>query len=238
MPSERFYSKFPLLANQTIALKDQEFHHLVNVMRASKGDFIELIDGKGSLAEASVETINKHQATLYVHKVTVFPPPSLKIILAQAIPRLPRIDFILEKGTELGMTDLWLFPGEKSEKKLLNDHQVERMQSIMISALKQSGRVYLPIIQLKPKLLEWGSLSIPLYYGDVTSDAIPLIQVFSHPCKELIFCIGPESGFTREETRKLLSLGGKGVKLNEFTLRTDTAALCALSLITHLTHLD
>jgi len=236
MPAERFYYEFPLLPNQTVALKDQEFHHLVNVMRASTGDPIELIDGKGTLANASIEAIHKHQAVLYVHKVRAAAPPSLKIILAQAMPRMPRIDFILEKGTELGMTDLWLFPGERSERKILTDHQMHRMQTIMISAIKQSGRLYLPVIQLKPKLLEWSFSPMPFYYGDVAPEALPLIQVFdkNNLSKEVIFCVGPESGFSEEETLQLHSLGGKGVKLNEFTLRTDTAALCALSLICNL----
>ena len=234
MPAERFYYELPLLPNQTVTLKDQEFHHLVNVMRATKGDRVELIDGKGTLAEASVEAIHKHQATLHVHQLTASLPPPSKIILAQAIPRMTRIDFILEKGTELGMTDLWLFPGERSERKILTGHQIQRMETIMISAIKQSGRLHLPVIQIKPKLSEWNTPPNSLYYGDLSPEASPFAQAFlNHGSKGVIFCIGPESGLSPEETLKLNSLGGKGVKLNEFTLRTDTAALCALSLIAH-----
>lgn len=234
MPSERFYHDSPLLLNHTITLKDQEFHHLVNVMRISKGDRVELIDGRGTLAEASVETIQKHQAILNVFKVKASLSPPSKIILAQAIPRMPRIDFILEKGTELGMTDLWFFPGDRSERKIFTDHQMQRMQIIMISAIKQSGRLHLPVIQMKPKLLEWEVLPHDLYYGDVSSEALPFAQAFrNNSKKDVIFCVGPESGFSDEEIKRLNSLGAKGVKLNEFTLRTDTAAVCALSLIAH-----
>src|ERR1043165_5489273 len=115
MPAERFYYNLPFKEKETITLKDQEFHHLVHVMRATQGDVIELIDGKGALAKGHVMDIQKRQAFLHIDEVTFFSLPRPKIVLAQAIPRMPRLDFILEKGTELGMTDLWLFPGQRSE---------------------------------------------------------------------------------------------------------------------------
>lgn len=235
MPIERFYCDAPLNSQTTVNLKEKEFHHMAHVIRVKEGDEIELIDGKGALAQATVASLSKHHAVLNVGLVITSPPPSFKMILAQAIPRMPRLDYILEKGTELGMTDLWLLPSERSERMHFTGHQLQRMQSITISALKQSGRLFLPNIELKSTLGEWASLDIPLFYGDVNPNVpalLPVIQEVS-PKKGLIFCVGSESGFSENEIAHLSSIGGKGVKLNDFILRTDTAALCALSLISH-----
>ncbi len=109
MPKERFFFEQPLKENEIILIKENEFHHLVNVMRAKLESRIEIVNGMGELAIGCVKSIEKKQATLLIQEVKIEPIPNFQIILAQAIPRPNRLDFILEKGTELGMTEIHLF---------------------------------------------------------------------------------------------------------------------------------
>lgn len=232
MPIERFYINQPLNAGETCEIADQEFHHLVHVVRLNEGESIELINGKGQLAEGTLESIGKKKALIRTGEVKSEPPPSTQIILAQAIPRINRLDFIIEKGTELGMTQIWLFPSALGERKALTHHQLERLQSLAIAATKQCGRLYLPEIKCLPPLKKWAPLPCPAIFGDVRLSA-PLFKGLSNPSKGIIVFVGPESGFTDEEVVNLTEMGAQGISLHTNILRTDTAALAALTLAHH-----
>ncbi len=233
---ERFFTSESLAANGEISLDGQEFHHLVHVMRASINDQVELVNGRGTLATATIVHLDKKKAVLRVDSVIQEAHPKSQVVIAQAIPRLNRLDFILEKGTELGMTQLWLFPGEKGERHKLTEHQIERMRSVTIAAMKQCGRLYLPEIHLKSALKDWKELGLEAFFGDPRS-TIPFSSVLSSkPESDLLFFIGPESGFSENETVILERLKAKGVKLHDNVLRTDTASLVALSVISSCRH--
>lgn len=231
MPVERFFIENPLQESSTVTLTDSEFHHLTHVIRCQEGETVELINGKGALAQASILSIKKKEAVLNITKTSFEPPQTIEIVLAQAIPRMNRLDTILEKGTELGVTQFWLFPSELGERKELTAHQLERQKGILIAAIKQSGRLFLPQIVLKPKLSQWKKLPYTAFYGDLSSQAKPLKE---QQFESAIIFIGPESGFTQDEEAVLQQLGVIGIRLNNHTLRTDTAAIAALAIITHL----
>ena len=235
MPIDRYYAPVDLAVGQQLSIQDQEFHHLVHVTRNQCGDTIEIVNGRGALANATIQTIKKKEAILTIDSVIVKPAPQVEIVLAQAIPRMNRLDFILEKGTELGMTQLWLFPAKESERVNFTEHQLARMQTVTIAAMKQCGRFYLPEIKMMPSLAQWKIPEWPSYFGDVSSDAPAFLSVFEGKCTQngVIFYIGPESGFTSEEVLMFKKLKAQGVKLHSNILRTDTAALTALSLVSH-----
>jgi len=234
VPAYRYFTDHSISEHQPIILEGQELHHLARVMRATPGETVELVNGQGQLALAQVTSVEKRTATLHVEEVKTVPPPTFEVIIAQAMPRPNRLDTILEKGTELGMTQLWLFPGKLSEKKEVTEKQLQRMRIVTIAAMKQCGRPYLPKICIKPPLIKWQKPEYNLFYGDVS----PTAPLFSEAWESaqghgLVFFIGPESGFSDDETATLEQLGAKGVKLHPNILRTDTAPLAALSLIQH-----
>lgn len=232
MPVDRYFSPQDFIPGQQLSLEDQEFHHLAHVARVQPGEEVTLVNGRGMLAKATVQALKKKLALLAVEAVEHEPPAEEEVVLAQAIPRMHRLDFILEKGTELGMTQFWLFPGAESERKSVTEHQLERMRTITIAAMKQCGRLYLPNITVMPRLAQWEMPPWPAYFGDVASTAPAFLEVWKgEPEQGIIFYIGPESGFTSEEELMLERLKAKGVKLHPNILRTDTAALTALSLI-------
>lgn len=236
MPAERYFHSERFLDQQTIILEDQEFHHLVHVMRTRAGDTVEVVNGQGQLAQVVVESIEKKRAYLSITSLQTEPPSDKKIILAQGIPRLPRLEFILEKCTELGVTEIWLFPAMRSEKRDFSDNQLERMKTLTISAMKQCGRLYLPTIILMPSLKLWDEkITMPIFFGDTDPSAPTFNAVLQKlgSFKEAIFCIGPESGFTNEEIAVLKQRGAFATKLHPNILRTDTAAIAAIALLSH-----
>jgi 16S rRNA (uracil1498-N3)-methyltransferase len=230
MPNDRFYTPEALTEGVNVSLPEDESHHLIRVMRVQLHEEVEVINGQGKLAHARVTEIQKKHVVLEILTVHTTPPPAQEVIIAQAIPRLNRLDTIVEKGTELGMTQLWLFPGQRSEKKELSAQQQQRVHMQMVAATKQCGRMYLPSLQLKPALNRWDGVSHPAFFGDISPEA-PLFQISDKT--SLIFFIGPEAGFAREEENTLRQLNAKGVKLHPNILRTDTAPLVVLSLVSY-----
>lgn len=232
MPAERFYLDQDFSIGELVALEGTENHHLRHVMRNKVGDNVELVNGRGSLAQGQVVEFHKNNTSIRVENVVNETSPQIEVILAQAIPRLNRLDIIVEKGTELGMTQLWLFPSTLADRKTLTDHQLQRLQLISIAAMKQCGRLYLPEIIVVPPINKWKKSEIPLYFGDLDPAAPKLIDVLKHHTLKSIFVTGPESGFTDEEIHQLRVLGAIGVKLHHNILRTETASIVALALLT------
>lgn len=222
MPSDRFF----VSDIHNPLLNAEELRHL-KVMRIRDGEIFELVDGKGHLA-----TGHKIQDKIIIDTIETTPPPHPAII-AQAFPKINRLDVILEKGCELGMTELILFPGENSEKFDLSPNQLKRAETILISAMKQSGRLFLPKLTIAQPLYKWEKPSLPSFFGDTDPSAPFFLDLLSKPLKGALFFVGPEKGFTPEEREILQKMGVKGVKLSPYILRTETAPLAALTLINH-----
>ncbi len=237
MPTNRFFLDAPFVAKQTVRLVEEELRHL-RVLRPRPEELIELVNGQGQLAIGELIQLSKNEALIQLQKVDIAPPTQIEIILAQAIPRMNRLDTILEKGTELGVTQFWLFPGEQGERETISAQQNQRMSHVMTAALKQCGRLWLPKVSLKPPLSNWTQLPERTYFGDVAPDAPLFCKVWKPAQHEIAFFVGPEAGFTDEETCHLRKLGATGVSLHNNILRTDTAPLVALSLIYQLRVMD
>lgn len=226
MPIDRFYLEDIPEAGQRVALSGEEFHHLSRVMRKKEGDVVALINGKGLLARATFLSLEKRDATLIIDSVTSQKPLVPPMILIQALPKLSHLEWILQKGTELGASAFHLFPSARSEKTSLSDTQQKRLRLILIGAMKQCGRLDLPTLHFASHLK---NLSLPkgnAFFGDLRASQ-PLTK------KEppyLIF-IGPEKGFTEEEHQLLeRHFGAEGIRLHPYTLRAETAAIAALTL--------
>lgn len=235
MPIERYFLEESFQLNEDKILTGTEFHHLARVMRTRKGDCVEIVNGKGFLAKAIVQNIIKEQAILHIKDLEITKENKSTVILAQAFPRLNRLDFILEKGTELGVDQFWLFPGMLSQKKDFSVNQLERTRALTIAAMKQCGRLTLPSVKIMPSLDQWSSLGGTAFFGDLDKEA-PLF--WSALCQgEIIspvtFFVGPESGWAKEEIKILKSKNVISVQLHDHVLCTDTASLAAISLIHH-----
>lgn len=232
MPKERHYIPQDLSLSQEVLLEGTEFHHLINVMRSSVGARVELVNGQGACAQAKIVKIEKKRTVLLIEGLFFEEKSQDRLILAQAIPKLNRLDFIIEKGTELGMSALWLFPGDHSEKRDLSPTQLERLDHLAIAAMKQCGRLYLPEIRVLSPLSSWEPVSYPFYFGSLAPEAPPLSQLLQEqPSPTVLFCVGPEGGLSASEEKILSDIGAIGTKLGKHILRTETAAIAAITLM-------
>lgn len=226
MRIERFYLDAEFKENMPIFLEGTEHHHGAHVLRLTLGDSIELVNGRGALARAEILSVGKDQMKLRITQLSH--SPSLPYRIAAAIPlmRPSKLEWVIEKGTELGADSFLLYLADYSEKENLSSHQLERLRAITISAIKQSRRTFLPPIEILPSLAQLLSKEARFYFGDLTSDA-PYFHREAVPYS--IFISGPEKGFSREE-HLLLTSKANGQKLSPHVLRAETAPLAALTL--------
>lgn len=236
MPHNRFFLDSMFSQDAIVNLSSEEHHHLARVHRAKEGDLVELVNGRGQLAESTVLAMRKQDAELRICSVEEQPSPP-PLILAQALPRMNHLEWIIEKGTELNATAFWLFPGIFSEKETLSDAQQKRLKNICIASMKQCGRLDLPSIDLKPPLLQWSPFSGTLLFGDTSEDAPYLWEAsLAKPLPSpVVIFIGPEKGFDQREVSFLThTLKARGIRLHRNILRAETAPLAALAQLQYL----
>ncbi|MCB1107361.1 MAG: 16S rRNA (uracil(1498)-N(3))-methyltransferase [Chlamydiia bacterium] len=219
MPHDRFF--LDALLDKDVSLTGDELYHLSRVMRKKEGDRVELVNGKGMLAEGVISSLSKGEAKIHITFSKIVEPLLPPIHLVQALPKMSHLEMVVQKGTELGASHFHLYPSALSEKKELSPNQWKRLQTIIIGAMKQCGRLDLPS-------LSWGfpPLEGNAYFGDLSPSAVPLKNV-SLPATIII---GPEKGFTHKEVEELRKKA-KGVLFSPYTLRAETAAIAALAVL-------
>ncbi len=232
MPADRFFYDGPLKEGKALQLVGEELKHLL-VMRLRPGELLELVNGRGELAKATLRAVEKREADLLIEEVERATKP-FRPILAQALTKQPKLEWIVEKATELGATEIWLFPGEKSEREKLSQHQMERLRHLSIAAMKQCGRLYLPEIVEQPALKLWGELAAEhqLLLADPVATAPYLWEQKIGSSRGVVLLIGSEAGFSDSERKiALTTLGATSVRLHENILRAETASMAALILL-------
>ena len=226
---ERFYVKTEYSTNTNIELTENEHHHLSRVMRMHVGDEVELVNGLGSKAPARVSRIDKEKTSLHILSVEKEPPRPTHIFVGIPLMRPSKLEWVIEKGTELGADAFFLYPADHSTQDSLSNHQIDRLRTITISALKQSKRLYLPSLEILPDLQSLLAKDAQIFFGDTRASA----KAFApRKDKTTLFITGPESGFSEKEVQ-LLDLKAEGVRLNPNVLRAETAPIVALSILGH-----
>ncbi|MEI6241841.1 MAG: RsmE family RNA methyltransferase [Chlamydiota bacterium] len=236
MPDQRFYVPLSFQVDATFEIKEDEFRHLIKVMRNDVGDTIELINGKGDLAKGVIENVLSKAAQIRVTSVQTMVPKKYSMILIQAMAKKSHMDYILEKATELGVDHFYLFPSQHSEKDSYSPSQIERMEHLIIAASKQCGRLTFPKIHIFPSLQKMENLPTICFFGDVRKEAPPFLDKLNelNLNNSFGFFIGPESGFTAKEVEYIESkYRGNGVSLHENILRVETASIAALAILSH-----
>lgn len=234
MPDTRIYTPASLALNQTIDLDETAKNHLVRVLRMNTHDSFKVFNGQGQefLAELVIESKKSAKAKI-VELLREEAPCQLSLHLGQVISKGERMDFTIQKATELGIhtiTPLWSercdvrLKGERLEKKQ------QHWQRVAISACEQSGRNFVPSIQLAMNLEEWlrqtqADKKLLLH----PHNQQPL-DAESQP-QSIALLVGPEGGFSDLEVNLSHQQGFEGLILGPRILRTETAALSALSVI-------
>jgi 16S rRNA (uracil1498-N3)-methyltransferase len=225
MPHNRYFLPSEFSSGSTVEVGDPELHHMTKVMRQRPSDRVELINGKGLLAEALIEQIDKTRALLRIESLYIEKKRSNTLTLCLAYLRPSSLEFAVEKSVELGVDQILLFPAARSEKKEINASQTRRLEQIIISATKQCGRLFLPTIAFVT-FDDCLKSSKGIYYGD--PDCKSFEKVLKPDARSII--IGPESGFTKEEKEKMSLVHAHPFLLSRYTLRAETAAIAAVTL--------
>lgn len=225
-----FYTNEPVVGN-LLKIAGEEVHHIKDVMRYNIDDIIYVTDGKGSIFKATINSISKSNLQCAIIETYWYNNPFENITFC--IPRLrtmDRLEFALEKCVELGITNFIVFD---SIRTVIKGAKIDRWQKVLLAAMKQSLRAWLPTINYVRSVSEIALLPGRRVVFEQSS-SIPFNKFmlkpdFSAKVENIYFVFGPEGGFADEEiamTKKC-----SFVKLTDNRLRTETAAITAASLI-------
>jgi len=236
----QFFSPPENIKGNKIFIEGEEAHHLLKVMRLKLGDRVTVFDGKGKIYSGVIIEERKKSAVVSIlskRKLKKLEKPT--ITLAQGIPARGKMDYLVEKMTELGVDNIIPMETKRSVVKM-NRVKAElarsRWEKIAVSASKQCGRIKLPGIsriikfsQVLKKIPEYDLILFPCLNFQV----IPLKKIFqsrNEPQNILVF-IGPEGGFSSEEIEQAKSNRCSLITLGFNVLKSDTAALAVLSIL-------
>jgi 16S rRNA (uracil1498-N3)-methyltransferase len=227
-------------------LYGEEHHHLRKVARISLKDEVWLFDEYGSHYLARVEEIRKERTRLVILEKQDTSSPRVKITLAQALIKSKRMDSIIQKATEFGVTTLIPVITARTVVRIegKTEKKLDRWNNVLRAAAKQSHISFLPSI-LSPMTLEKLvkerdevkklvlSENTGKYMRDIISQGVGSRGKKEEPPSSVIMLVGPEGGWTDEEERYILDHGYEAVSLGKQILRTETAALSSLAMISH-----
>lgn len=218
----------PDITGSSIELNIEESRHCIKVLRLKKGDPVSLINGKGSIFEAVILLPDPKGCILEITKeIKAAPHRNYQITIAIAPTKnMDRFEWFLEKSTEIGIDRIIPLICRHSERK---DVKPDRLVKILVSAIKQSGQLYLPELSspvtfqaLMDQYFDGGKMIAHCDSGEKKS----LVQAI-HPGENLMILIGPEGDFDPSEIKMACEKGYLPVSLGESRLRTETAGVVA-----------
>ena len=213
-------------------------HHIIKVLRMPVGEKIQIVssDQVSAIMEISALTVDA-AFVRFVDYIEDSHEPQVEIILAQGLPKGEKMDYIVQKATELGVTAIIPLRMERSIVKLVAEKaekKRERWQKIVAEAAKQSKRdiipQVMPVTSLKQLFASYNENIIMAYEAEQT---VSLKSVLSSlkPIRQIILIIGPEGGIAKEEITLAQNSGVKFVSLGKRILRTETAGVAAIAAI-------
>lgn len=236
----RFYHPEKIAIGQSIALSDENKHHAARVLRLKAGDAVTLFTGEGGEFSAQIEAITKSSTTVSVQAYLDIDRESpLTVELAQAICVNEKMDWVIQKAVELGVSRIQPVATARSIVHLSDDRAAKRLQhwqKIIVSACEQCGRNRLPHISPLIDFPEWlsrkkASQSDQEVRLMLSTRAAEGLRNRPQPPSDadVVICIGPEGGFTPEEETAMLHTNFAPLHLGKRIFRTETAALAAIA---------
>ena len=211
-----------------VTLDPDESHHLARVLRARPGDRVDVFDGRGREWRGTFEGGNA--VRLFEELVEPVEAP-LPVTLLQAGSRPERIEWVLQKGTELGIVAFRWVETARVEVESPSPARLDRWRRILVESAKQSGRRVVPTLELEPVWPRPPAAPVALFLHPGAEPIATALRAPRPPGVEL--AVGPEGGFEEAETAALLGLGWAGAGLGPRILRTETAGPLAAALVLH-----
>jgi len=228
------------LLTPTITIQGQDARHIGQVLRLEPGDELVVVGSDGQAGRFHIRTIKATSVeAVMLETIDVLTEPPIKVFLAQGLPKADKMDYIIQKAVELGVSNV--IPMDVRFSTVNYDEtkkktRVERWQKISREAAKQCGRGTVPEVTQIKSLAEVfdavgpDTVSIMLYEGE-TKQGFKEIMTTTSKAKSYLILIGPEGGFSLDEVEFCLQHRAHICTLGPRILRTETAALATLSII-------
>lgn len=231
----RLYVDIPLSPDLELSLPEDAAHHLVRVLRATTGDHITLFNGLGGEYEAELIETGKRDAR--VRLISFLPDDKaspLHTHLGQVMSRGERMDYAIQKATELGVSEITPLTSERCELKLRGeeraDKKLEHWRRIAIAACEQSGRNRLPIINAPLPADEWQQ-RVEADLKLVLAPAVNQALADGISPRRIALLIGPEGGLSEREIAATCTQGFHPWQIGPRVMRTETAPVAALAIL-------
>src|SRR6195256_275170 len=231
----RVYVNAPLASGMRVTLQGSAAGHLTRVLRLRVGEALTVFNGAGGEYAASIEHAHAGRVAVAIGELRAIERESpLTLTLAQGVSRGERMDLVVQKATELGASGLAPVLAERSVVRLTAqqaDRRLNHWRAIAVAACEQSGRNRLPAIAAPVPLKDFlrsgtdGTLLL------LSPGAAATLAEVTRPVTAVTVLIGPEGGLAQAEQEAAVAAGFKAVRLGPRVLRTETAAIAALTLL-------
>jgi 16S rRNA (uracil1498-N3)-methyltransferase len=235
MSRRRFFVPSEQIRQGVALLSPDQAHHLRNVLRLRDGDTVEIFDGTGKQFEGKVALFASEVRVGHIQEISASSRTPIRLALAVALIKPDRFEWILQKGTELGVNRFIPLTAHFTNVRLKSDKILERMERwrrIICEAAKQCGRQTLPELDA-PCTVQTLAASAEFACGsrfmlhEREGERLQWSAEFSDP---VLLCIGPEGGWHADETEAARGAGFRLVNLGSRILRAETAALAGTTL--------
>jgi 16S rRNA (uracil1498-N3)-methyltransferase len=239
----RFFVSDPIIAQKEIRISGQEAHHIQRVLRLQVGDQIDIFDGRGK--EYRTEIMHQGRQTVTVRILEAKMPDReapLTVIMGQSLLKGDKMDFVVQKATEMGITDLVPFVSCRSVSRIDREkieHRLRRWRRIAVESSKQCGRV----VPLRvARIVEFdevlhrapGAATRIILWERATGGLKSLFRDWDRtwrPSESVFFLVGPEGGFSEKEVRRAEETHFTPVRLGSRILRVETAGLSFVTIL-------
>lgn len=233
----RVFVEEPLATGSTLSIGGSAANHIMRVLRAREGDELTLFDGRGGEYGARVAGFRKDSVQVEVKEHRdVERESALDLTLAQGISRGERMDWVMQKATELGVTRIIPVVTERTMVKLDErqaERKIEHWRAIVISACEQCGRNRVPEVALPMPYIEAvRSIDAEVTRVLLSPSGTLRARDLGHSTR-IAMLIGPEGGLSDNEQEAALAAGFQPLRMGPRILRTETAAIAALAALQH-----
>ena len=235
----RFYCSPPIPLSGSFDLPPDAAHHAARVLRLRVGDTVEIFDGMGNECSGRISDLTGRSVTVANLAATGMNRESpLHVVLAQALTSSEKMDWVIQKATELGVTEIQPIDTARSMARLSAERAAKRLehwQQVAISACEQCGRNVLPKIHAPLDIMVWLQQTIttpkPAAKYILQPESATSLHDQAAPDGNVILLIGAEGGFSEAESTASLQCGFTSVRLGARVMRTETAAVVGLAVL-------
>jgi 16S rRNA (uracil1498-N3)-methyltransferase len=231
----RLYHPDPISLDNEFELTNDAAHHVATVLRLKPDHPVVLFNGDGNEYSGIIVNVEKHRVSVEIDaKLSIDPESPLSIHLGQGVSKGDRMDWALQKSVELGVTDITPLITERCAVKLDEKRwqkKISQWQKIIIGACEQSGRNTIPTLHAPIPLKNWLATSTQQQRIVLAPKAEQPIAKLPRHTRGFRLLIGPEGGLSDNEIHQSIESGYTACSLGPRILRTETAAICCISIL-------